>query len=142
MVVVLNWSATQSAMKCTAGDIWSAEQCSTSAVLEFDDLQLLVSVHRPLTGAASRPSPGAWRSFESCTTSNGTLISVPAAAIVIELADAVGIGRAAIANPDLVKRWETDAAENTPDFSTFYVGGPTGYIDYPTLTARVSSSAN
>ncbi|GAA0461185.1 alkene reductase [Paractinoplanes deccanensis] len=47
--------------------------------------------------------------------------------------DAVAVGRAVIANPDLATRWQRDAEENTPDPSTFYVGGARGYTDYPTL---------
>jgi N-ethylmaleimide reductase len=46
--------------------------------------------------------------------------------------DAVAIGRAVIANPDLVERWTHDTEQNSPDPATFYVGGPRGYIDYPT----------
>ncbi|XVV15627.1 alkene reductase [Actinoplanes sp. CA-131856] len=49
------------------------------------------------------------------------------------LGDAVAVGRAAIANPDLAARWRQDTHENTPDPATFYVGGATGYTDYPTL---------
>ena len=48
-------------------------------------------------------------------------------------ADAVSIGRLFIANPDLVKRIATDAPLNDGDPSTFYAGGPQGYIDYPPL---------
>ena len=51
-------------------------------------------------------------------------------------ADAVSVGRALIANPDLVRRWRDDLPENMPDpttFSTYYVGGPRGYTDYPAL---------
>ena len=50
-----------------------------------------------------------------------------------DLADAVSIGRAAIANPDVVARWKAAAAENTPDPSTFYAPGAAGYTDYPVL---------
>lgn len=46
-------------------------------------------------------------------------------------ADAVAVGRAAIANPDLPHRWRADRPENAPDQTTFYVGGETGYTDYP-----------
>ena len=42
-------------------------------------------------------------------------------------------GKAILANPDLKKRWETGAALNAPDMSTFYTPGPKGYTDYPTL---------
>jgi 2,4-dienoyl-CoA reductase-like NADH-dependent reductase (Old Yellow Enzyme family) len=48
-------------------------------------------------------------------------------------ADAVSIGRLFIANPDLVKRIALDAPLNPGDPSTFYAGGPQGYVDYPAL---------
>lgn len=50
-----------------------------------------------------------------------------------DLADAVSIGRAAIANPDVVERWKAAAEENTLDPSTFYTPGAAGYTDYPRL---------
>ena len=50
-------------------------------------------------------------------------------------ADAVAVGRPLIANPDLVERWRTGAAENEPDGSTFYSDGAAGYTDYPRLGA-------
>lgn len=46
--------------------------------------------------------------------------------------DLVGIGRAFIANPDLVARLQKGLPLATPDFNTFYSPGPAGYIDYPT----------
>ena len=48
-------------------------------------------------------------------------------------ADAVAFGKSAIANPDLVARFNTGAPLNEPDPSTFYAPGPKGYVDYPTL---------
>jgi 2,4-dienoyl-CoA reductase-like NADH-dependent reductase (Old Yellow Enzyme family) len=50
-------------------------------------------------------------------------------------ADAVAVGRAAIANPDLVERWRLGAPENEPDGSTFYGTDARGYTDYPALSA-------
>ncbi len=47
--------------------------------------------------------------------------------------DLIAVGRPFLANPDLVVRWASGAALNEPDFSTFYVPGPKGYIDYPSL---------
>jgi 2,4-dienoyl-CoA reductase-like NADH-dependent reductase (Old Yellow Enzyme family) len=47
--------------------------------------------------------------------------------------DAVAFGKAAIANPDLVERFQTGAPLNPPDPSTFYGDGPVGYTDYPFL---------
>jgi len=45
--------------------------------------------------------------------------------------DLIAIGKAFIANPDLVERWKTGAALNQPDMDTFYSPGPKGYTDYP-----------
>jgi 2,4-dienoyl-CoA reductase-like NADH-dependent reductase (Old Yellow Enzyme family) len=50
-------------------------------------------------------------------------------------ADAVAVGRALIANPDLVARWQGGHPENEPDPSTFYGPSAEGYTDYPRLTA-------
>jgi 2,4-dienoyl-CoA reductase-like NADH-dependent reductase (Old Yellow Enzyme family) len=50
-------------------------------------------------------------------------------------ADAVAVGRAIIANPDLVTRWREDAPENAPRPEHFYSPGAEGYTDYPRLTA-------
>ncbi len=47
--------------------------------------------------------------------------------------DLVAVGRPILANPDLVARWKSGAAENAPDVSTFYTPGPKGYTDYPAL---------
>ena len=72
---------------------------------------------------------------------NGTLIInkgfTKATAIkVLEEGDAdlVAFGVPFIANPDLVKRFETDAALNSPDPGTFYTPGAKGYTDYPALS--------
>jgi len=50
-------------------------------------------------------------------------------------ADVVAVGRAAIANPDLVERWRGEHPENAPDPATFYSPGEAGYTDYPFLSA-------
>lgn len=48
-------------------------------------------------------------------------------------ADAIALGRAFLANPDLVERLRIGAPLNeVRDKYTMYVGGPTGYTDYPT----------
>jgi N-ethylmaleimide reductase len=46
-------------------------------------------------------------------------------------ADAVVVGRPAIANPDLVRRWREELPVNEPDAATFYSEGAEGYTDYP-----------
>ncbi|MFD9789910.1 alkene reductase [Streptomyces sp. NPDC059070] len=49
-------------------------------------------------------------------------------------ADVIALGRAFLANPDLVERLRTGAPLNeVREKYTMYVGGPTGYTDYPTL---------
>jgi N-ethylmaleimide reductase len=48
-------------------------------------------------------------------------------------ADVIAVGRPILANPDLIKRWQTGAELNTPDMNTFYAGEAKGYTDYPTL---------
>lgn len=46
-------------------------------------------------------------------------------------ADAVVVGRPAIANPDLARRWKESLPLNEPDPATFYTEGAKGYTDYP-----------
>lgn len=48
-------------------------------------------------------------------------------------ADLVAYGRLFLANPDLPKRFATNAHLNKYDRATFYSSGDLGYIDYPTL---------
>ncbi|WP_447522586.1 alkene reductase [Salinibacterium sp. NYA9b] len=48
-------------------------------------------------------------------------------------AEGVVVGRPALANPDLVYRWQENLPLNTPDAATFYGSGPEGYTDYPTF---------
>lgn len=55
-----------------------------------------------------------------------------------DVADAIAIGRAAIANPDVVERWRVGASENEPDPSTFYGDGARGYTDYPRMSVAAS----
>lgn len=51
----------------------------------------------------------------------------------------VSFGASYIANPDLVKRFEMNAALNEPDRNTFYGGGDAGYIDYPVLSEATAN---
>ena len=55
-------------------------------------------------------------------------------------ADAVAFGKMYIANPDLVHRFETDAALNTPRPELFYAPGPAGYTDYPALAPESAAA--
>ncbi|MGQ4596399.1 oxidoreductase [Nocardia sp. R6R-6] len=49
-------------------------------------------------------------------------------------ADAVAVGRAVIANPDLAERWRGAHPENPLRPALFYTDGAEGYTDYPFLT--------
>ncbi len=49
------------------------------------------------------------------------------------LISAAAVGRAFLANPDLIDRLVLGAELNEPDVATFYAPGPVGYVDYPTL---------
>ena len=52
-------------------------------------------------------------------------------------ADVIALGRPFLANPDLVRRMRTGAPVNqVRDAYLMYVGGATGYTDYPTLDAE------
>ncbi|MDM0118416.1 alkene reductase [Variovorax arabinosiphilus] len=57
------------------------------------------------------------------------------------LADAVAFGRLYISNPDLPERFRQKASLTEADPSTYYSGGPRGYIDYPTLSEQRLSEA-
>jgi N-ethylmaleimide reductase len=46
---------------------------------------------------------------------------------------AAAVGRAFLANPDLIERLTLGAELNEFDVTTFYAPGPVGYTDYPTL---------
>ncbi len=68
--------------------------------------------------------------FSSVTTRDEAITLVEEAH-----AEAVAVGRLAIANPDLVERWEGAHPVNEPNPSTFYGAGAEGYTDYPRLSA-------
>ncbi len=54
---------------------------------------------------------------------------------------AAAVGRAFLANPDLIERLVVGAELNEPDAATFHAPGPSGYIDYPTLVDAEQLSA-
>jgi len=49
------------------------------------------------------------------------------------IARLISYGTLFLANPDLPKRFELNAALNEPDRTTMYGGKDKGYIDYPFL---------
>jgi N-ethylmaleimide reductase len=58
------------------------------------------------------------------------------------LADAIVFGQLFIANPDPPLRSVQGAALTTADPSTFYAGGPRGYVDYPPFGALHAGQAS
>lgn len=52
------------------------------------------------------------------------------------IADAVAFGKAYIANPDLVARFQQNAPLNAPKPESFYGAGTEGYTDYPFLISN------
>lgn len=74
------------------------------------------------------------REFKGCLILSGGYDAERAESdLATQKCDLIAVGRPFLANPDLVARWKTHAAENAPDFSTFYTPGVKGYTDYPTL---------
>jgi N-ethylmaleimide reductase len=55
--------------------------------------------------------------------------------------DLVAFARSFLANPDLDKRIERNAALNMPNLSTAYTPGAKGYTDYPTLAGSKEKAA-
>lgn len=70
---------------------------------------------------------GAWM------VNNGYDFKLAEDAIESGYADLVAFGRPYIANPDLAKRFQQDAALNPLDSKTLYGGDAHGYTDYPFL---------
>jgi N-ethylmaleimide reductase len=58
------------------------------------------------------------------------------------IADAISFGRLFISNPDLPERFRRNAPLAEADPSTYYSGGPKGYIDYPALDPEQSINTN
>lgn len=56
-------------------------------------------------------------------------------ALAEKRADLIAFARPFLANPDLLQRMRTGAAQNPPDMATFYTPGAKGYTDYPALAA-------
>ena len=74
------------------------------------------------------------KEFTGCLILSGGYDAKRAEAdLAAQKCDLIAIGRPFLANPDLVTRWQTGAAENQPDHATFYTPGAKGYTDYPTL---------
>ncbi len=100
------------------------------APLELAGLSIL---HKDPSGALVQELRTRFAGPVLMNTGFGTVTSLADAVAVAEngWADAVVVGRPALANPDLARRWQEGLPLNEPDPSTFYTPGPAGYTDYP-----------
>lgn len=70
--------------------------------------------------------------FKGALIANNNYTPEAAAKVIEEgTADLVSFGRQFVANPDFVERTMKQKGYNQFDFTTFFTGGPKGYIDYP-----------
>ncbi len=122
----------------TAGDMTEIDQISAYEML----LCRIAELHIGYLHVVIEPSAPAFAALR--TQWEGTLVlNTPRTidtdfALLENLAEwgvisAAAVGRAFLANPDLVDRLVLGAELNAPDEATFYAPGPAGYIDYPTL---------
>lgn len=93
-------------------------------------------LHQDTTGALVTALRTSFGGPFLLNTGFGTITSLADAQAVAAngLADAVVVGRPALANPDLARRWREGLPLNEPDYSTFYTEGSKGYTDYPFWT--------
>jgi N-ethylmaleimide reductase len=95
----------------------------------------VVNDHPPIAAANLKPI------FGGAVIAAGGFNAKDAEAIVSEgKVDLVAFGRHFIANPDLPRRLKEGAPLNPYDRDTFYYGGVTGYLDYPT-SAELETTA-
>jgi N-ethylmaleimide reductase len=88
----------------------------------------------PVTDGAKRISPLLRRKFKRTYIVNGGFgLDSANAAIQGGEADLVAFGAPFLANPDLPRRYRSNAPLNVPDQATFYAGEDKGFTDYPAL---------
>jgi N-ethylmaleimide reductase len=122
----------------SAGDMREVDEVSVYealvtriAPLDIAYLHVLINPAAPAFGAIR----GLW--FGSLVLNTGRDVETSFCQLE-ELAEwgvisAATVGRAFLANPDLIDRLVLGAELNEPDVGTFYAPGPAGYVDYPTL---------
>ena len=100
-------------------------------------LAYLSVLHKEPAGELVRELRARFGGYLIANSGFGSVTTREEAAALIEAshADAVAVGRAVIANPDLVERWAGEHSENQPNAATFYAAGAEGYNDYPFLEA-------
>jgi N-ethylmaleimide reductase len=123
----------------TAGDVRELDEVSVYEALltrigplDIAYLHVLINPDVPAFGAIR----GLW--FGPLVLNTGRNIETSFCQLE-ELAEwgvisAATVGRAFLANPDLIDRLIVGAELNEPDVATFYAPGPVGYVDYPTMS--------
>ena len=130
----------------TAGDMREVDEVGVYAALltriaplELAYLHMLINPDAPAFGALR----GYW--FGPLVLNTGRDVETSFCQLE-ELAEwgvisAASVGRAYLANPDLIDRLVLGAELNEPDVATFYSPGPVGYVDYPTMASTELESA-
>jgi N-ethylmaleimide reductase len=122
----------------TFNDIADAHPAETFSVAAEALAPLFLAylhVFEPVTATANGSfTAELHKRFAGAVIANGGHTASSAASDIARgTADAVSFGAPFIANPDLAERFAAGAPLNAPDPSTFYMGGPSGYIDYPRM---------
>jgi N-ethylmaleimide reductase len=145
--VVSIWGADRVGVRLTPssvyGDMFSSDKFKvyTAAVKELDkyDLAYLHLVEPNVSGsetveAAEDAIPTSYfRSIYSgkMIVAGGLSFEAAERAVLEEVADLVGFGKAFMANPDLPVRYINGASIREPERAHYYGGDETGYTDYP-----------
>jgi N-ethylmaleimide reductase len=106
-------------------------------------LQPLAYLHVTYGGASPEDratlAPMMRAAFPGALIVNGGYTAESGAAVIAaKEAEAVAYGVPYVSNPDLVERFQAGAELNATDFTTLYVGGEKGYVDYPVLTSAAA----
>lgn len=122
----------------SAGDMREVDEVSVYealvariAPLDIAYLHVLINPDAPAFGAIR----GLWQGSLVLNTGRDVETSFCQLEELAEwgVISAATVGRAFLANPDLIDRLVLGAELNEPDVATFYAPGPVGYVDYPTL---------
>lgn len=110
----------------------AAEKLNAFNLAYLHTLEALPGATRSVAGP--RATPEMRKLFKNTFITNGGYDqALGEKAVAAGEVDAIAYGVLFIANPDLVKRFSTQAPLNTPDNETFYTHEARGYTDYPPL---------
>ncbi|MFC5928743.1 alkene reductase [Cryobacterium melibiosiphilum] len=126
----------QDALETDAADVLATYGALVDALAPLD-LAYLSVLHADPTGALVQELRTRFAGTFIVNSGFGEITTREEALAIVRdgHADAVVVGRPAIANPDLVRRWREDLPVNAPNAATFYGDGAVGYTDYPALAS-------